>query len=63
MAKAEQPIGIVSADRVNDGLLVRFSDNTTTLFPAQFLYETRDQNGNRPIADDAELAESNNKVS
>jgi hypothetical protein len=62
MAGSEQPISIVSADRVNDGLLVRFSDNTTTLFQAHFLYEARDRNGNMPISDDEELSESNNRI-
>jgi hypothetical protein len=43
---------VVEANRTDDGnLLVTFSDETTTLFRAEFLYDVRSHDGNTAIAD------------
>ena len=41
MQKEAELIAILSADRVREGLVVTFSDGTTTLFQAAFLYSVR----------------------
>ena len=40
---------IVSAERVDDGLLVGFSDGLSILYHTQFLYAVRDQDNNTAV--------------
>lgn len=42
-------IKIVGADTTDGDLLVTFSDHSTTLFKAEFLYKVRDENGNSQV--------------
>ena len=45
-------ITVVEASRLSDGdLLITFSDNTTVLFHANFLYEVREHDSNVAIVD------------
>lgn len=39
-------VRIVAADRVEDGLIIGFSDGTSAYYEAQFLYGAREQSGN-----------------
>jgi hypothetical protein len=50
-------VKIVAADIIRSGLLVHFSDETSTLFQDHFLFEARESNGNRPISNEEEAQE------
>jgi hypothetical protein len=54
MEEKSAEIAIVSADKLRQGLLVTFSDGTTTLFHPAFLYSVRAHQDNLQIKDEAE---------
>jgi hypothetical protein len=54
MTNIRDTVGIIGADRVGGGLLVHFSNQTSTLFHADFLYSVRDHDGNVPIVAEGE---------
>jgi hypothetical protein len=54
MAAEHKHIKILAADPSGEGLIIHFSDGTTTLFQAHFLYEVRDQDGNVALTDMSE---------
>ncbi len=49
MTEAPQEIQIIDVHRLSAGLLVYFSDGTSALFQARFLYRMQDHDGNLPI--------------
>lgn len=49
MAPEAEGIAIVGADKVRGGLLVHFSDGLSVLYPAQFLYDVKNVDGNVPM--------------
>ena len=51
MAAEHKDIEILAADPSGKGIIIHFSDGTTTLFQAHFLYEVRDQDGNVALTD------------
>ncbi|ADW70222.1 hypothetical protein [Granulicella tundricola] len=51
MAVEHKHIAIRSAELSGNGLIIHFSDGTTTLFQTHFLYEVREQNGNVALTD------------
>ena len=54
MFSKEEAIDIVGADRLSDGLLIHFSNNTSTLFHSQFLYDVRNQDHNVQILEEGD---------
>lgn len=42
-------IAVIAADVTRDGLVVHFSDETTSLFSPSFLYEARKRQENTPL--------------
>ena len=54
MAIEHAHISILSAEPAGNGLVIHFSDGTTTLFQTHFLYEVRDQDGNVALTDMSE---------
>jgi hypothetical protein len=54
MATEHRHIRILAAEPSGRGLIIHFSDGTTTLFEAHFLYEVREQNGNVALTDMSE---------
>ena len=63
MAPQHKDITIVSAEPAGKGIIIHFSDGTTTLFQSHFLYEVRDQDGNVALTDlsDDELMQGFNE--
>ena len=51
MAAEHKDIEILAADSSGKGIIIHFSDGTTTLFQTHFLYEVRDQDGNVALTD------------
>ncbi len=49
MTQEQEAITIVNVDRLQEGLIVLFSDGTSTLFHTNFLYEMREHDGNRVL--------------
>ena len=45
-------IRVLQADRYDDGILVVFADGTSVVYTPEFLYEHRNADGNRELADD-----------
>ena len=45
-------VHILSVDRVSSGIVVTFSDGTTTLYQADFLYKVREDDGNRELVEE-----------
>lgn len=43
---SNEPITIVSVDKVSEGILVHFSDDSSVLYHAPFLYDVRHDDGN-----------------
>lgn len=39
-------VTIISAERVDSGLLIQFSDRLSVLYHTRFLYDVRNQDGN-----------------
>lgn len=56
MGKVEQA-AIIAADVTREGLVVHFSNGTIGLFTPEFLYRTRDQEGNTSIMERGEIVE------
>ena len=54
MATEHKHISILSAESASKGLIIHFSDGTTTLFQTHFLYEVRDHDGNVALTDMSE---------
>lgn len=55
MFSKEKAIDVVGADRLSNGLLIHFSNNTSTLFHSQFLYDVRNQDHNVPIVEEDDV--------
>ncbi len=44
---------VVGADTLDDGaVMIHFSDGTSALFTADFLYACKDANGNKPVSEE-----------
>ncbi|WP_263385635.1 hypothetical protein [Granulicella arctica] len=55
MAGNNERIDVIAADVMEGGgLLIHFSNETATLFQAQFLFDARDQDGNVPIVEEGD---------
>ena len=52
--KTENEVSIIGSDRIEGGILLHFSEGTSVLYHAQFLYDVRDHDHNVPIVVDAE---------
>jgi hypothetical protein len=50
-------IGIINADRFEEGVIITFSDGQSVLYHPQFLYDMREHNDNRPVVEDESLDE------
>jgi hypothetical protein len=48
---------VKGSDRLNESLVVNFVDGTTVSYDPDFLYEHRDDSGNRTLKDDSSSAE------
>ena len=51
MAAEHKDMSILSAETTGGGIIIHFSDGTTTLFQTHFLYEVRDEDGNVALTD------------
>jgi hypothetical protein len=51
MQEQAPDIRITSAVRTRDGVIITFSDGSSTLFHPHFLHEVQDHDGNRPLVD------------
>ncbi|ADW71302.1 hypothetical protein [Granulicella tundricola] len=51
MAAEHKHIAILSAETAGHGIIIHFSDGTTTLFQTHFLYEVREEDGNVALTD------------
>ena len=49
---------IVSADRLEDGLILSFSDGTSAFYLTQFLYSAREYGDNHLVEEDDEHRDS-----
>ena len=49
MTQGNETISIVNVDRLQESLVVLFSDGTSATFSTDFLYEARNQNGNQVL--------------
>ncbi len=49
MTQEQKALTIVNVDRLQEGLIVLFSNGTSTLFHTSFLYEVREHDGNRVL--------------
>ena len=52
MIKKVIELYVIKASRVDEGLLIYFSNGTTVIYHTQFLYDIRDHDGNKPIAEE-----------
>jgi hypothetical protein len=53
-----EKIRVIDVDRFDNGVVVSFSDGQSVLYHAQFLYEVREHDGNRPVREDESLDEA-----
>jgi hypothetical protein len=53
MTASHDYIRVLQADRYDDGILVVFADGTSGVYTPEFLYEHRNADGNRELADDS----------
>jgi hypothetical protein len=54
MAEKQEQIGIIAADLVAGGLLIHFTNETSTLFHSQFLFDVRNEDHNVAIVEEGE---------
>jgi len=54
MANKKEQMGILAADLVAGGLLIHFTNDTSTLFHSQFLFDVRNEDHNVPIVEEGE---------
>ncbi len=54
MSKRRNTLHIVNVAQMSDGIVVLFSDGTTSLFHTEFLYEMRNSGDNRVLPRESE---------